>query len=290
MNLDPGLLGAHLREHEVTPERAAEVERAGYGTLWLDASPPADLAFAEALLDATTRLVIGTSVVNAWTADAETVAASYHRIVAKHPGRFLLGVGIGHREVHAEYASPYATLVSYLDSLAHAGVPADRIVVAALGPRMLRLARDRTAGTVPCLVTPEHTRRARSVLGAGKLVLPGHFALIEPDAARARAIARSAPPGTALGVANYATNLRRLGFTEDDLAGAGSDRLIDALVAHGDPATVAKRLLAHRAAGADQVGIYPLGDDPIATLRTVADAVFSQHGQPVDPLTGVQVR
>ncbi|GLY43128.1 LLM class F420-dependent oxidoreductase [Amycolatopsis sp. NBRC 101858] len=272
MNLDPGLLGAHLREHEVTPESAAEVERAGYGTLWLDASPPADLAFAEALLDATTRLVVGTSVVNAWTADAETVAASYHRIVAKHPGRFLLGVGIGHREVHAEYASPYAKLVSYLDALADAGVPS---VIAALGPRMLRLARDRTAGTVPCMVTPEHTRRARSVLGAGKLVLPGHFALVEPAPDRARAIARSAPPGTALGVTNYASNLRRLGFTDEDLADGGSDHLIDALVAHGDAPTVARRLLAHRDAGADQVGVYPLGDDPIATLRAVAEPVFA---------------
>ncbi|MEV6641541.1 TIGR03620 family F420-dependent LLM class oxidoreductase [Amycolatopsis sp. NPDC051371] len=282
MNLDPGLLGAHLREHEVTPESAAEVERAGYGTLWLDASPPADLAFAEELLDATARLVVGTSVVNVWTADAETVAASYHRIEGRHPGRLLLGVGIGHREVHDEYASPYDTLVSYLDRLAGAGVPADRVVTAALGPRMLRLARDRTAGTVPCLVTPEHTRRARSVLGAGKLVLPGHFALVEPDAGRARAIARSAPPGTALGVTNYAANLRRLGFTDDDLSGTGSDRLIDALVAHGDPATVATRLLAHRAAGADHVGVHPLGDDPIATLRAVAQAVGPIGG----PVTG----
>lgn len=216
LDLDLGLLGAHLREHEVTPDTAADVERAGYGTLWLDASPPADLAFAEQLLDATTRLVVGTSVVNVWTADAEEIAASYHRIAGRHPGRFLLGVGIGHREVHSEYASPYGTLVSYLDRLAAAGVPAGRVVLAALGPRMLRLARDRAAGTVPCLVTPEHTRRARAVLGDGKLLLPGHFALVEPDPQRARAIARSAPPGTALGVANYAANLRRLGFTDKD--------------------------------------------------------------------------
>ncbi|MFJ7217788.1 TIGR03620 family F420-dependent LLM class oxidoreductase [Amycolatopsis sp. NPDC098790] len=273
MNLDLGLLGAHLREHEVNPQSAVEVERAGYGTLWLDASPPADLAFAEELLDATARLVVGTSVVNVWTADAETVAASYHRIDGKHPGRFVLGIGIGHREVHGEYASPYGKLVSYLDQLAAAGVPTDRIVLAALGPRMLRLARDRAAGTIPCLVTPEHTRQARAVLGAGKLVLPGHFAVVEPDAGRARAVARSAPPGTALGVTNYAANLRRLGFTDDDLASTGSDRLIDALVAHGDPATVATRLLAHREAGADHVGVYPLGDDPIATLRAIAQAV-----------------
>ncbi|MGN9788139.1 TIGR03620 family F420-dependent LLM class oxidoreductase [Nonomuraea sp. ZG12] len=275
MDIDLGLLGAHLREHEVSPESAVEVERAGYGTLWLDASPPADLAFAEKLLDATTRLVVGTSVVNVWTADAETVAASYHRIAARHPSRFLLGVGIGHREVHTEWASPYDTLVSYLDQLALAGVPAERLVLAALGPRMLRLARDRTAGTIPCMVTPEHTRRAREVLGTGKLVLPGHFTLPEPDVERARAVARAAPPGNALQVTNYASNLRRLGFTDEDLSGTGSDRLIDALVAHGDPAGLARGLTAHLDAGADQVGVYPLGDDPIATLRAAADAVLA---------------
>ncbi|QKV73559.1 TIGR03620 family F420-dependent LLM class oxidoreductase [Amycolatopsis sp. Hca4] len=275
MTIDLGLLGAHLREHEVNPAAAAQVERAGYGTLWLDASPPADLGLAEKLLDATTRLVLGTSIVNAWTADADTVAASYHRIEARHPGRFLLGVGIGHREVHAEYASPYDTLVSYLDRLAGAGVPSGRTVVAALGPRMLRLARDRVAGTIPGMTTTEHTRRARAILGPGRLLLPGHFALIEPDAGRARAIARSAPPGLALGVTNYANNLRRLGYTDDDLADAGSDRLIDDLVAHGEPATVADRLLAHRDAGADQIGVFPLGDDPIATLVGVAEAVHA---------------
>ena len=273
MDIDLGLLGAHLREHEVSPESAVEVERAGYGTLWLDASPPADLAFAEELLDSTTRLVVGTSVINVWTADAETVAASYHRITARHPGRFVLGVGIGHREVHTEWASPYDTLVAYLRRLALAGVPAERVVLAALGPRMLRLARDRTAGTIPCLVTPEHTRRAREVLGAGKLVLPGHFALPEPDVDRARALARAAPPGNALQVANYASNLRRLGFTDEDLTGTGSDRLIDALVAHGNAADLARSLTAHLDAGADQIGVYPLGGDPVATLRAVADAV-----------------
>ncbi|WP_410590334.1 TIGR03620 family F420-dependent LLM class oxidoreductase [Amycolatopsis sp. lyj-23] len=273
--MDLGLLGAHLREHQVTPDAAVALEHAGYGTLWLDASPPADLELAEALLDATNRLVVGTSVVNAWTADAATVAASYHRIEAKHPGRFLLGVGIGHREVHAEYASPYETLVSYVDALVRDGVPAPRIVLAALGPRMLRLAGERTAGTVPCMITTEHTRRARAALGPGKLVLPGQFALVEPDAARARAIARSAPPGTALAVTNYASNLRRLGYTAEDLAEAGSDRLIDALVAHGPADVVAATLLAQLDAGADQVGVYPLGDDPVATLLAVAEAVAS---------------
>jgi probable F420-dependent oxidoreductase len=275
MSINPGLLGAHLREHEVTPDGAVEIEKAGYGTLWLDASPPADLSQVVQLLDATTRLAVGTSVVNVWSADAEAVAASYHRIVAKHPERFLLGVGIGHREVDTGYASPYETLVSYLDQLATAGVPADRVVLAALGPKMLRLARDRAAGTVPCMVTPEHTRRARAILGDGKLLLPGHFAVVDTDVDRVRAIARSSPPGTALQVTNYAGNLRRLGFTDADFADSGSDRLIDALVLHGDPATVAAGVTAHLDAGADHVGIYPIGDDPIATLLGVAAAVQS---------------
>jgi probable F420-dependent oxidoreductase len=274
MTIELGLLGAHLREHEVTPEGAVEIEKAGYGTLWLDASPPADLAYAEELLDATARLTVGTSVVNAWTADVSAVAASYHRIEARHPGRFVLGVGIGHREVHAEYVTPYEKLASYVDGLTAAGVPAGRIVLAALGPRMLRLARDRTAGTIPCMVTPEHTRRARAILGPGKLLLPGHFALLDANAERARATARSAPPGTALQVTNYAANLRRLGFTDEDLAGAGSDRLIDALVLHGGAGAIAAGVRAHLAAGADHVGIYPLGEDPIATLRGVAEAVL----------------
>ncbi|MET1075019.1 MAG: TIGR03620 family F420-dependent LLM class oxidoreductase [Umezawaea sp.] len=274
MSIELGVLGAHLRDHEVSPAVAVEVEEAGYGTLWLDASPPADLALVERLLDATTRITVGTSVVNVWLADADTVAASYHRIAARHPDRFLLGVGIGHREVHAEYASPYDTLVSYLDRLDAAGVPADRVVLAALGPRMLRLARDRAAGSLPCMVTPEHTRRARAILGADKLLLPGHFALLDADVDRARALARSSPPGTALGVANYADNLRRLGFTDGDLADSGSDRLIDALALHGDPAAVARGLVEHLDAGADHVGVYPLGDDLVGTLRGVAGAVL----------------
>ncbi|WP_019926886.1 TIGR03620 family F420-dependent LLM class oxidoreductase [Nocardia sp. BMG111209] len=275
MSITVGVLGAHLREHEISPERAVLLENLGYDTLWLDASPPADLMLVQRLLDATSRMTVGTSVVNAWVADAGTVAASYHRIAAAHPDRFLLGVGIGHREVHVEYASPYTVLASYLDELIRNGVPADRIVVAALGPRMLRLARDRVAGSVPCMVTPEHTRRARELLGPGKLLLPGHFAVVDRDAARVRAAARSAPPGTGLRVANYAANLRRLGFTEDDLDGNGSDRLIDALVAHGDATAVAAQLRAHLDAGADHIGVYPVAadGDPIDVLAAVADAM-----------------
>ncbi|MGW5382610.1 TIGR03620 family F420-dependent LLM class oxidoreductase [Nocardia sp. NPDC003963] len=277
MTIESGLLGAHLREHEVTPPDARLLEEAGYGTLWLDASPPADLALVQRLLEATTRMTVATSVVNVWTAAPETVAASYHRLEAAHPGRFLLGVGIGHRETDTEYASPYDTLVSYLDVLGGAGVPAERIVLAALGPRMLRLARDRTAGTVPCMVPAAHTRGARAILGADRLLLPGHFVVLDAERERARATARSGPPGQALGVANYANNLRRLGCTDADLADSGSDELIDALTAHGDPATVAARLTAHLDAGADHVGVYPLGADPITTLLGVAEAFPGAH-------------
>lgn len=280
MTIETGLLGAHLREHEVSPAAARQLEEAGYGTLWLDASPPADLALVQRLLDATTRLTVATSVVNVWTADPVTVAASYHRIEAAHPGRFLLGVGIGHREIDTDYAAPYETLVSYLDVLNGAGVPADRIVLAALGPRMLRLARDRTAGTVPCLVPPAHTRGARAILGPDRALLPGHFVVLDADTERARATARSGPPGQSLRVANYAGNLRRLGYTDHDLAGSGSDALIDALTAYGDAATVAAGLTAHLDAGADHVGVYPLGADPIAVLRGVAEAFPGARPRP----------
>jgi probable F420-dependent oxidoreductase len=269
-----GPLGACLRDHEASPELAVEIEKAGYGTVWLIGSPPADLARTEQLLAATDRLVVGTGVVNMWTADANTLAASYHRIVARFPDRFLLGVGVGHREAVADYASPYDTTVAYLDALTAAGVPADRIVLAALGPRMLRLARDRTAGTAPVLVTPEHTRLAREILGADKLVLPGQQVVLDTDVERARATGRASVATPALHITNYTNNLRRIGFTDADLTDPGSDRLIDALVLHGDATTIAAGIRAHVSAGANHVRVTALGDDPVTTLRAVADAAL----------------
>jgi probable F420-dependent oxidoreductase len=266
-------LGAAIPADKATPELAVAIEEAGYGTLWLAVSPPEDLALPEQLLDVTERLVVATGIVNMWTADAKTVAASYHRIAARHPNRFLLGVGIGHREVHAQYAKPYDTAAAYLDTLSAAGVPQERTVLAALGPRMLRLARERTAGTVPVMVTPEFTRQARDILGADKLVLPGQQVLLEADPERARAIGRATVAYPALHVANYTNNLRRLGFTDADLTEPGSDRLIDALLTHGDPATVAAGIRAHLDAGADHVGIAVMAGDPIDALRMIAAAM-----------------
>lgn len=273
VSIELGALGAAIRFDMATVELATAIEEAGYGTLWLAASPPEDLAMAEHLLDATERLVIATSIVNMWTADAKTVAASYHRIVARHPDRFLLGVGIGHREIDTAYAAPYDTAAAYLDTLSAAGVPQDRTVLAALGPRMLRLARERAAGTVPVMVTPEHTRRAREILGDDRLVLPGLQVLLDTDVDRARATARAGVLTPALHVTNYTNNLRRLGFTDADLTDPGSDRLIDALVLHGDAATIATGVQAHVDAGANHVAVTALGDSPLDTLRAVARGV-----------------
>ncbi|MET8854109.1 TIGR03620 family F420-dependent LLM class oxidoreductase [Amycolatopsis sp. NPDC004625] len=271
MTIEPGPLGAYLTAAGASAADAVALEEAGYGAVWLAASPPADLLAAERLLDATGRIVVGTSVLNVWQADAEEVADAYHRIAAKHPGRLLVGIGAGHREIDAGYASPLAKVASYLDALAAAGVPAEHVLLAALGPKMLRLAAGRAAGTLTLQVTPEHTRRARAIVGPGKLVVPGHGVLLDTDAGRARATARAAVRPM-LGIASYATNLRRTGYTGEDLTDPFSDRLVDALVLHGDAPAIVSGIRAERAAGASQVGLHALGDDPIGVLREIARA------------------
>jgi probable F420-dependent oxidoreductase len=160
-----GRYGVFGRAVVLTTELARILESLGYGTVWEGGSPPAELSHVEAILDATSTIMVATGIVNVWRADAVEVARSYHRIEAAHPGRFLLGIGIGHPESTARYHSPYQTLVEYLDVLDAEGVPAERRILAALGPRVLRLAGTRTAGAHPYLVTPEHSRLARETLG-----------------------------------------------------------------------------------------------------------------------------
>ncbi|MFF1607349.1 TIGR03620 family F420-dependent LLM class oxidoreductase [Amycolatopsis sp. NPDC058278] len=271
MTIEPGPLGAYLTAADATATDAVALEEAGYRAIWLAASPAADLLPAERLLDATNRIVVGTSVLNVWQADAGTVADSYHRIADKHAGRLLIGIGAGHREVDAGYASPVAKVAGYLETLTAAGVPADRVLLAALGPKMLRLAAERAAGTLTLQVTPEHTRRAREALGPDKLVVPGHGVLLDTDADRARETAR-AGLRPLLGIANYAGNLRRIGYTDHDLTDPFSDRLIDALVLHGNAAAIAAGIRAQIAAGANHVGLHALGEDPIGVLRAIAAA------------------
>src|SRR6266566_8715398 len=156
----------------VTPQLATDIERLGFGTLWLGSSPAGDLAQAEELLDATTTLTLATSIVNMWQDQPEDVKASFARVQRRHPGRFLLGVGAGHREATQRYARPYQALARYVDVLQAGGVPRGSLVLAALGPKVLGLARDRAAGAIPYLVPPGHTRRARAVLGPGPLLRP----------------------------------------------------------------------------------------------------------------------
>lgn len=241
-----------------SPEQAVEIEQLGYGAIWVGGSPAAELSFVEPLLAATTTLQVATGIVNIWSAPAPQVAESYHRIEAAHPGRFLLGIGVGHSEATAEYRSPYQALVDYLDALDAAGVPTSRRVLAALGPKVLRLAAERSAGAHPYLTTPEHTATARELIGPSVFLAPEHKVVLTTDAVAAREAGREAV-GFYLRLSNYVNNWRRLGFTERDVRPPGSDRLIDAVVAHGTAEQVAARLGEHLAAGADQVTIQVLG-------------------------------
>ncbi|MCA4751938.1 LLM class F420-dependent oxidoreductase [Mycolicibacterium fortuitum] len=255
----------------VQPEQAAQIEKLGYGALWVGGSPAADLAFAEPILEQTEGLQLATGIVNIWTADANAVAESFHRIEAAHPGRFLLGIGVGHPEHTDEYRKPYDALVEYLDTLDAAKVPTSRLVIAALGDKVLKLSAQRSAGAHPYLTTPEHTAHARDVLGETVFLAPEHKVVLTTDGAAARAIGRETVDFY-LNLSNYLNNWRRLGFTEDDIAKPGSDKLIDAVVAHGTAEDIAARLKQHVANGADHVAIQVLGgpDKLIPTLTELA--------------------
>jgi probable F420-dependent oxidoreductase len=255
----------------VTPEQAAEIEKLGYGTLWVGASPAADLGFVEPILEKTETLQVATGIVNIWTADAGEVAESYHRIEKAFPNRFLLGIGAGHPEHQQAYTKPYQALVDYLDVLDTAKVPTSRRVLAALGPKVLKLAAQRSAGAHPYLTTPVHTGQARELLGPTVLLAPEHKVVLTDDPAAAREVGRKAVDFY-LDLSNYVNNWKRLGFTDDDLAHPGSDRFVDAVVAYGSPEEIAARLDEHLQAGADHVAIQVLGgpDELLSTLEELA--------------------
>lgn len=255
----------------VTPEQAKEIEQLGYGAVWVGASPPADLSFVEPILEQTSTLQIATGIVNIWSADADTVADSYHRIEKAYPGRFLLGIGAGHPEHTQEYVKPYDALVSYLDALDAKTVPTSRRVLAALGPKVLKLARDRSAGAHPYLTTPEHTAQARELVGNTVYLAPEHKVVLTTDVEKARELGRKTVEFY-LGLSNYVNNWRRLGFTSDDVEQPGSDKLIDSVVAYGTPEAIAARLTEHLDAGADHVCVQVLGskDELVPTLAELA--------------------
>jgi probable F420-dependent oxidoreductase len=259
---------------------AGELEELGYAALWSSGGfDPGLSPHFERLLGATRRAVVASGIVSIWAVAPEQVASAVADLDARYPGRFLLGLGASHAALVERYAHPYRRMVGYLDALdaQEAPVHRDQRVLAALGPRMLELAATRALGAHPYLVPPEHTERARQIMGTGPLLAPEVTAVIEPDPTTARDRARAFVRGY-LDLPNYAGNLRSLGFSDDDLAGGGSDRLLDAVVAHGDAEAVAARIGEHRQAGADHVAVQLLTDGagfPLGDYRNLAASLFS---------------
>lgn len=272
MTAQLGKIGIWRPHTDLSPELAVEVEKLGYGTIWVGGSPPADLGIVERLLDATDGITVATGIVNIWNSDAKAVAESYHRVDEKHPNRLLLGIGAGHREATAEYTKPYAALVNYLDVLDAERVPKSGRVLAALGPRVLELARDRAAGAHPYLTVPAHTEQARSILGAGPILAPEQKVVLDSDPQRARTTARPMVQFY-LRLSNYTRNLKRYGYTEQDVTGTGSDRLVDDVAVHGTAEEIATGIRAHFEAGANHVAIQPLGDDPLPASKALAETL-----------------
>lgn len=252
-----------------SPDQAAQIEALGYGAVWVAGSPPAELDWVEPILAATTTLKVATGIVNIWSAPADAVAASFHRIESAYPGRFLLGIGVGHPEADQTYRAPLDALNDYLDVLDAHGVPKQRRIVAALGPKVLELAAERSAGAHPVLVTPEHTARAREVIGPDALLALAVPVVPTTDTDAARAVGRSMLE-LYLGLKNYLNNWKRLGFTDDDIARPGSDRLVDALLVHGTPETIAARLAQHLDAGANHVPVQVIAP-PEKVVQVLAD-------------------
>jgi probable F420-dependent oxidoreductase len=261
LKLDLGRYGVWLGSRSITPDLAKQIESLGYGAAWIGGSPDADLKWVEPALAQTSSLQLATGIINIWSSPAAEVAESYHRIENDYPGRFLLGIGIGHSEHTQEYRKPYDALVDYLDTLDGASVPTSRRVLAALGPKVLALSAERSAGAHPYLTTPEHTAQARELVGNSVFLAPEHKVVLTTDADEARKIGRRTVEFY-LGLSNYVNNWRRLGFTDDDFRKPGSDKLIDAVVAYGTPQAIAARLNEHLAAGADHVAIQVLGGWP----------------------------
>jgi probable F420-dependent oxidoreductase len=273
MTIELGKLGVWLTGQNWSAELARELENLGYGALWVGGSPAGDLDAVEGLLGATEHVVVATGIVNMWKDDATRVAASYLRVTGRYPGRFLLGLGIGHPEGTEAYTRPVDKIVSYMDELDKGGVPASGRVLAALGPKVLRLAAQRTAGAHPYLTTPEHTRYARTLLGPGRLLAPEQKFVLGTGRAEARATGRHTV-ASYLRLSNYRRNLLRTAWTEADLRDGGSDRLVDALVLHGDASTVAAGVRAHWEAGANHVCVQPLGSEPLAALTALGKVLL----------------
>jgi probable F420-dependent oxidoreductase len=264
--MDLGRIGVWTSYRPFGAERAGEaaklIEQLGYGTWWVGASP--HVPDLRPVLEATSTLVAATGILNVWANEPAETAAADAATRAEFPGRLMLGIGIGHREATTEYRAPLATMREFLDGLdaSETPPPADERCLAALGPKMLDLAGERTAGTHSYFVPVEHTRAARERLGPGKLVAPELACVVDTDPVRAKSVARNYAK-LYLGLRNYVQNLLQCGFTAEDVANGGSDRLIDAIVPQGSAEQIAEIVRAHLDAGADHVCVQPLGEDGI---------------------------
>ncbi len=271
MTVELGKVGIWSRELRFNPDRgaraaaAAELEELGYSAIFIPDVGGDVLGAVAELLAATRRVPLATGILNIWMHDPAAVASGYADLAARFGPRFVLGLGSGHARLvesalGVPYTRPYAKMVAYLDALDAAAVPvpAGARMLAALGPRMLALARARAGAAHPYLVPPEHTAAARQALGPGVVLAPQQAAVLDADPARGRERAREFV-NDYLRLPNYVRNLRRLGFADDDLRGPASDRLVDALVAHGDEDAIAARVRAHHDAGADHVCLHVVG-------------------------------
>jgi probable F420-dependent oxidoreductase len=255
--MELGKLGIWRRRQEGA-EAVEEIEALGYGTFWLGSSPA--VGDARPMLERTSTLVVATGILNVWRHQPADVAAAHAALTRDFPGRFLLGIGIGHPEATREYRRPLGTMREFFDGLdaAPQPVPRDERIAAALGPKMLALGAERSLGVHPYFTPPEHTRIAREAVGQDAVVAAEVAVVIEPDDGLARERAREYA-AMYLRSSNYRRNLLRLGFTERDIDGGGSDRLIDAVIPHGSAGAVAEAVRAHLEAGADHVCLQPLG-------------------------------
>jgi len=268
-----GIWSAMLRfgDPSEVAELAAELEGLGYSALWIPDTGGDVWTPLTNLLAATRSVTIATGILNIWMHSPEEAAEQHAALTAQHGHRFLCGIGVSHRPFidHVNepgtYQKPVAKVAEFLDGLDAAQPPLARgeRCIAALGPKMLELAAARTSGTHPYLVTPEHTAAAREAVGPDALVASEQAVVLDTDPETARAAARTHLK-TYLGLPNYTNNWKRIGFTDDDLADGGSDRLVDALVAWGDEDAIVARVQAHRDAGASHVCIQALEQDPRA--------------------------
>ena len=262
-------------------DAAKEIEGLGFTAAWLSSGEVGQLERVRALVAGTSTLRVATGILNVYReSDPEHTADVFHQIDTAYPDRFLLGIGVGHPQAlePGQYGPPLEIMRRYLDGLDRAAhpVPGERRALAALRPGMLRLSRDRSLGAHPYLTTPEHTARAREILGPHALLAPEQGVVLETDAARARATAR-ANLEHYLELTNYLNSFKWFGFEDEDFENGGSDRLIDALVAWGDIEKIAGRLRAHLDAGATHVTIQVLTDTPrvfpVAQWKALAGAL-----------------